>query len=249
MPRPLIGIPTQTREPIAGYLTTTTWIMGQRYVRALTAAGAVPFVIPLLRDDLDTLREIYLRLDGIFLCGGVDMDPTLYGETPTPECDTPDVDRDWTEVNLVRWALEDNRPIFGVCRGIQVMNVAAGGTLYQHVPREYDHGIKHNCFPPEPPFTRDYLAHEIDVDSSTLLGQVMNDRHMPVNSMHHQAIKQLAPDFRATAWATDGLIEGIERKNATFSVGVQWHPEELYERHAPMRRLFDAFIEVAGRRR
>ncbi len=246
--RPLIGVPTQTREPIPGHLSTRCWIMGQRYVRALTTSGAVPFIIPLLTDDTDTLRAIYDRLDGLFLCGGVDLDPALYGEERHTFSDRPDPDRDWTELTLLRWALEDGLPVFGVCRGIQAMNVAAGGSLYQHVPEQYDHGIKHNCFPPEPPFTRDYLAHEVVAEPSTLLGRLMGPGHVRVNSMHHQGIKKLAPDFRASARAPDGLIEGIERTDGRFMVGVQWHPEELVQ-HAPMRHLFDEFVERAGRHR
>lgn len=247
MTRPLIGVPTQTREPIPGYLTTPCWIMGQRYVRALTVAGGVPFIIPLLTGDTDTLRAIYDRLDGIFLCGGIDIDPSQYGEERHPSCDKPDPDRDWTELTLLRWALEDGLPVFGVCRGIQALNVAAGGRLYQHVPEQYDHGIKHNCFPPEPPYTRDYLAHDVEVDPATLLGRVLGERTVRVNSMHHQAVKTLAPGFRASVVAPDGLIEGIERSDDRFMVGVQWHPEELVERHAPMRRLFDAFIDRAAK--
>jgi putative glutamine amidotransferase len=247
MTRPLIGVPTQTREPIPGYLTTPCWIMGQRYVRALTAAGGVPFIIPLLRGDTGTLRCIYDRLDGVFLCGGVDIDPAQYGEERHRSCDKPDPDRDWTELTLVRWALEDGKPVFGVCRGIQAINVAAGGSLYQHVPEQYPHGIKHDCFPPGPPYTRDYLAHEVTVDPHTLLGRMMGEDHVRVNSMHHQAIKKLAPDFRASVLAPDGLIEGIERTDDRFLVGVQWHPEELADTLAPMRRLFDEFIQASGR--
>ena len=246
MTRPLIGIPTQTREPIAGYLTTPCWIMGQRYVRAVTSAGGVPFVIPLLTGDTDTLWAIYERLDGVFLCGGVDIDPSLYGEERHVLCDKSDPDRDWTELTLVHWALADGKPVFGVCRGIQAINVAAGGSLYQHVPEQYPGDIKHDCFPPGPPYTRDYLAHDVEIDSRSLLGRVMGPGRLPVNSMHHQAIKKLAPSFRASVLAPDGLIEGIEADDERFVVGVQWHPEELAERQVPMRRLFDEFIQASS---
>jgi putative glutamine amidotransferase len=246
MSRPLIGVPTQTREPIPGFLTTPCWIMGQRYVRALTAAGGVPFIIPLLTGDTDTLRAIYERLDGVFLCGGVDIDPSQYGEERHRSCDKPDPDRDWTELTLIRWALADNKPVFGVCRGIQAINVAAGGSLYQHVPEQYPRGIKHDCFPPGPPYTRDYLAHEVEVEPGTLLGRVMGAPRVLVNSMHHQGIKKLAPNFRASVRAPDGLIEGIEQIGPGFLVGVQWHPEELADKLAPMRCLFDEFIRVSG---
>lgn len=246
MSRPLIGVPTQTREPIPGYLTTPCWIMGQRYVRAVTNSGGVPFIIPLLTGDTDTLRSIYEHLDGIFLCGGVDIDPAQYGEERHSSCDKADPDRDWTELTLLRWAIADGMPVFGVCRGIQALNVAAGGSLYQHVPEQFPHGLKHDCFPPGPPYTRDYLAHEVEVDGGTLLGRVMGTGRMLVNSMHHQAIKKLAPDFRASVRATDGLIEGIEGAGDGFTVGVQWHPEELADKQAPMRQLFDEFVRASG---
>jgi putative glutamine amidotransferase len=244
MARPVIGIATQSLEPIPGRLPAC-WVMGQRYVRALAEVGAVPFLLPLLRDDIATLRAAYNRLDGIFLTGGVDIDPSNYGESRHEQCDHGDPDRDWTEIQLIRWALADCKPVFGVCRGIQAMNVACGGSLYQHVPEQYPAAIKHDCFPTATEYTRDYLAHPVHVESESRLGRLLGKHDLPVNSMHHQGIKRLAPGLTATAFAPDGLIEAVERTDAPFCIGVQWHPEELAPAHPPMRALFTAFVDAA----
>jgi putative glutamine amidotransferase len=243
--RPVIGIATQTLEPVPGKLPLC-WVMGQRYVRVLSAAGAVPWLIPLLPGDEATLRAIYHRLDGVFLTGGVDVDPSCYGEDRHERCDRTDPARDWTELNLIRWALADGKPLLGVCRGIQAINVACGGSLYQHVPDQYPRGVKHDYFPAPPEYARDYLAHRIRVASDSHLGRVLGAEEVVVNSMHHQGIKALAPGLTATAFAPDGLIEGVERPDRPFFIGVQWHPEELTEAHAPMRRLFSAFVAAAA---
>jgi putative glutamine amidotransferase len=220
--------------------------MGQRYVRVLAAAGAVPWLVPLLEGDEATLRLVYERLDAVFLTGGVDVDPACYGEPRHERCDRADPARDWTEITLVRWALADRKPILGVCRGIQLINVACGGSLYQHVPEQHFGGVKHDCFPPAVPYTRDYLAHPIRVERQSRLRDVLGTAEVLVNSMHHQGVKRLAPGLRASAHAPDGLVEGLESGNGHYLVGVQWHPEELAEAHAPQRRLFADFIEAAG---
>jgi putative glutamine amidotransferase len=242
--RPVVGIATQSLEAIPGKLPAC-WVMGQRYVRALTDAGAVPWVIPLLRGDEATLRAIYDRLDGVFLIGGVDVGPEAYGEERHERCDRGDADRDWTELTLIRWAAADRKAIFGVCRGIQAINVALGGSLYQHVPEQFARGVKHDCFPTTAPeYSRDFLAHAVRVEPGSRLGRALGGEQL-VNSMHHQGIKRLAPGLVATAFAPDGLIEGVERGDGAFCVGVQWHPEELTDRHPPMRRLFADFLEAA----
>jgi putative glutamine amidotransferase len=242
----VIGIATQTLEAIPGKLPLC-WIMGQRYVRSLTDCGAVPWLIPLLPGDEGTLREIYDRLDGLLLTGGVDIDPSQYGEPRHEQCDRSDPDRDWTEMTLIRWALCDGRPILGVCRGIQALNVACGGSLYQHVPEQHPSAIKHDYFPAAPDYRRDYLAHAVRVRPDSHLAHLLGSEQVQVNSMHHQGIKQLAPGLAATAFAPDGLIEGIEALDRPFVIGVQWHPEELADRHPPHRRLFASFVDAARR--
>jgi putative glutamine amidotransferase len=244
-PRPVVGVATQTLEAVPGKLPGC-WIMGQRYVRVLAAAGAVPILIPLLQGDEDTLRALYDQLDAVFLTGGVDVCPENYGEQRHDKCDRADPARDWVEIRLIRWALADRKPILGVCRGIQVINVACGGSLYQHLADRLPAGIKHDYFPTAERPARDYLAHEVEVDPSSRLGRLLDAARLPVNSMHHQGIKRLAPGLRATAHAPDGLIEGLEGEGGQYLVAVQWHPEELTDAHDAQRRLFTDFIAAAG---
>jgi putative glutamine amidotransferase len=243
--RPTIGLVTQTLEAVPGKLPLCC-VMGQRYVGVLSAAGALPWLIPLLQGDAATLRAIYDRVDGVFLTGGVDIDPANYGEGRHELCDRSDPPRDWTELTLVRWALADRKPLLGVCRGIQAINVALGGSLYQHVADEYPAAIKHDYFSTAAQYARDYLAHPVRVRGGSRLGRLLGAELVPVNSMHHQGIKRLAPGLAATAFAPDGLIEGVEGADGAYLVGVQWHPEELAEAQAPMRRLFTDFIDAAG---
>lgn len=241
--RPVIGVTTQTLEEIPDELPRC-WIMSQRYVRTLTASGAIPWIVPLL-DDPQTLRAIYDRLDGIFLPGGVDIDPESYNEPRTPACGRVDPDRDRTEITLADWAMKDGKPILAVCRGAQLLSVAAGGSLYQDVTSEFPGAIKHDYWPKAGVSTRQDLVHPVNVVADTRLSRVLGASGFLVNSMHHQGIKQLAPTLVANAFAPDGLIEGVESKDDDFVLGVQWHPEDLADSDPTMRRLFDAFVEAS----
>lgn len=244
--RPVIGIATQTLEAAPGGELPPCWIMGQRYVRTLTAAGAVPWLVPLIPDDPASLDAICERLDGLFLTGGVDVDPSRYGESREPFCGRSDPARDAVEIHLIRWALRERKPILAVCRGIQVINVALGGSLYQDVASQWPGTIKHDYFPTKEKPARDYLAHDIEVPRGTRTAEVLGPGRLPVNSMHHQAIKALAPGLTPSAFAPDGVIEAVEAADERFLIAVQWHPEELAERDARMRRLFTSFIDAAA---
>lgn len=241
--RPVIGITTQTLEEIPDELPRC-WIMSQRYVRTLTASGAIPWIVPLLEDE-DTLREIYSRLDGVFFPGGVDIDPDSYNESRSEVCGRVDPDRDRTEIMFAKWAMSDGKPILAVCRGAQLLSVAAGGTLYQDLGSEYPDAIKHDYFPKKGVHTRQDLVHPVNVVANTRLSRMLGSDTLLVNSMHHQGIKKLAPTLVASALAPDGLIEGVESSDDKFVIGVQWHPEDLADLDPSMRRLFDAFIEAA----
>ncbi len=244
MSRPVIGIVTQTLEAIPGK-QTSCWAVGQPYIQALVSAGGLPWLIPPL-DEETALRAIAQRLAGLLLTGGVDIDPSCYGEEPCALCDRSDPPRDRTELTLIRWALDERKPVLGICRGIQAINVACSGTLYQDIPTQRPGAIKHDCFAgPATGCTRDYLAHAVRVEPGSRLARLLATDHCSVNSMHHQGIKQLAPGLVATAFAPDGLIEGVEMVDR-FVVGVQWHPEELTEAQEPMRRLFAGFIAAAS---
>ncbi|HEU0012995.1 MAG TPA: gamma-glutamyl-gamma-aminobutyrate hydrolase family protein [Longimicrobium sp.] len=246
--RPVIGIPTQTLQSIDRIPEDLpeSWVMNQRYFYACTSVGAVPWMVPLLEDEGadETLRAIYDRLDGIFLPGGVDMDPASYGQERSDLCGRVDPPRDRVELMFARWALEDGKPVLGVCRGLQVINVAAGGSLLQDCTL-CEHSIKHDYFPGAG-WARDYLAHEIRVAPGSRLHQAFGSEQVMVNSMHHQAIAAVGQGVVATAWAPDGLIEALEgTREGHFYVGVQWHPEMLIDRDEGTRRLFTEFIEAA----
>src|SRR6266550_4081048 len=225
--RPIIGITTQTLEAIQDQLPRC-WVMSQRYVQMLVTVGAVPWVIPLLEGDEATLRGIYERIDGLFLPGGVDVDPSAYGEARGPHCQRTDPARDWTELLLVRWALAEGKPVLAVCRGAQ-----------------HPAAIKHDYFPIDGR-RRDERTHDVRIAAGSRLARLLETEALSVNSMHHQGIARLAPGLAAVATSPDGLIEGVEANDGPFVLGVQWHPEDLVEVDPRMRRLFEGFITAAA---
>jgi putative glutamine amidotransferase len=247
-PRPIVGIPTQTLQSLGGVSAEIppSWVMSQRYIQTLSAAGALPWMIPLVTDD-ETLRGIYDALDGIFLPGGADIDPVSYGTAPQAPCDKTDRDRDRVELALAKWAIADGKPVLGVCRGMQLVNVACGGALYQDLASQLPGSIKHDYLPfGGAGHARDYLAHEITIAADSRLARLFGAGPAKVNSMHHQGIRTLAAGLVATAHAPDGLVEALEGPGPSYLLAVQWHPEALTERDASTRRLFAEFVEAAG---
>jgi putative glutamine amidotransferase len=244
--RPVIGLTTQTLHSIDGIppALPASWVMNQRYFLAATMVGAVPWMIPLLDDDLMTLREIYDRLDGLLIPGGVDINPAEYGEAVRPECGNLDPARDRVELQLARWAMEDGKPILGLCRGQQIINVAMGGTMWQDLASQKPELHKHDFFP-NAGYERDHLAHDVDIVPGTRLSQLLESTRVPVNSMHHQGVKTLGRDLIVSATADDGLIEAIEGTGDAFCVGVQWHPEVFEMADPHTRHLFGGFIRAA----
>ena len=242
--RPVIGIATQTLPGVEGE-RQACWLMGRSYVEELRKVGAIPWLIPLVPHDTDTLEAIFERLDGVFITGGVDVDPNSYGEEKSPLCGETDPDRDAVEIALLKHALDRRLPVLAVCRGIQILNVACGGTLYQDVAAQVPAALKHDHFPTPAQPSRKYLAHDVAVKPGSRLAQILRESLVPVNSMHHQAIKELAPTLAATAHAPDGIIEGVEGRGGQYLVAVQWHPEELTETQPGMARLFTSFAEAA----
>jgi putative glutamine amidotransferase len=245
--RAVIGIPTQTLHSIEGIPEglPDSWVMNQRYSRAVSTAGGLPVMIPLLEEE-DTLRAIYDRLDGVLLPGGVDVDPGTYGESPLPACGRLDPARDRVELAFARWAIEEGKPLFGLCRGLQIVNVALGGTLYQDIAVQRGDSLKHDYFPTAG-YSRDHLAHPVTVAAGSRLDALVGTAPLRVNSMHHQAVKDLAPGLVPSAVAPDGLIEAVEFTESPFVLGVQWHPESLTERDPRMHRLLAGFVEAASR--
>lgn len=250
--RPVVGIPTQTLQSIDGIPEglPLSWVMNHRYYVAVTAVGGAPFMIPLLEDE-DALRALYDRLDAVFIAGGVDVDPASYGEERHDLCGRTDPPRDRVELLFTRWALRDGKPILGVCRGMQVLNVALGGSLVQDCGALLPGALKHDYFPGEG-YARDFLAHSVVLEENTRLREAMGAREVRVNSMHHQGVRRLGDGLVPSAVAPDGLVEALETADDRFAVGVQWHPEMLIDSDPATRRLFEAFIDAAqefGRRR
>jgi putative glutamine amidotransferase len=245
-PRPVIGVPAQTLQAIDDIPEglPISSVMNHRYFEALSMMSAVPWMIPLIESEPETLRAIYDRLDGVFIAGGVDLDPSSYGHERRAVCGRTDLARDRVELQFVRWAIEENKPVLGVCRGMQILNAASGGTLYQDCSEFYPGSLKHDYFPTAG-FARDYLAHEVRLAPGSLLERAFQAPQIEVNSMHHQGICDLGDGLVATAHAPDGLIEAIEHTGVDFAVGVQWHPEMLIERDAGTRRLFETFLDAS----
>jgi putative glutamine amidotransferase len=243
---PLIGVPSQTLQAIDGIPEALphSWVMNHRYFTALAGVGAAPVMVPLLVNDVAALRGIYDALDGVFLAGGVDVDPSSYHEPREALCGRTDLDRDSVEILLTQWARAEGKPVFGVCRGLQIINVAAGGSLHQDCS-DYDGSIKHDYFPTAG-FARDYLAHAVSVEPGTRLREIFGEDEVTVNSMHHQGLKAIADGLIPSCTAPDGLIEALEGPGDSFCLGVQWHPEMLVDSDAGTRRLFEAFVEAAA---
>jgi putative glutamine amidotransferase len=239
--RPLIGV-TMGREKSQRFFGLNLFIMNQTYVRSLEALGALPVMIPLHMSEA-SLRGIFERLDGVFLPGGEDIDPSNYGEERHPLLGATDKERDRTELLLSRWAIETGMPVLGVCRGVQMINVACGGSLVQDLHSEFPELDKHDYFPPS--FERYRISHQVAVEPDSRLALAMGRKH-EVNSMHHQGIHRVGFGLRVVARAEDGLPEALEAPALPFAVGVQWHPEELAKTDQMSTNLFYNFVEAAA---
>ncbi|WP_322807130.1 gamma-glutamyl-gamma-aminobutyrate hydrolase family protein [Thermanaerothrix sp.] len=230
MPKPLIGI-TLGRKFKDG---EGLFAISETYIAAVERAGGIAVLLPALRDD-EAVRLVRQRLDGLLLTGGADVDPALYGGQSHPSVYGVDACRDTTEMALVRMAVESGWPFLGICRGIQVINVALGGTLYADLPEQLGTQVAHRS---------EEEGHSVQIDPTSRLAGLVNATEIQVNSYHHQGIERLAPGLKAVGWAPDGLIEAVEVPGHTFGLGVQWHPERRLD--APQHFvLFKALVQAA----
>ena len=220
-------------------------MVNQQYVDAVLAAGGAPVCIPVGLDD-ESVDRVYATIDGLLLPGGDDVAPSRYGGKPNAYLGDVDEARDELELALTTRAFDDDLPVLGICRGIQVLAVAAGGTLYQDLPTEFPGPVRHEVRE----FGRKHLAHTITLEAGSRLATALGCTVARVNSFHHQAIRDMPDGFVASARSADGLVEGIEATGDRFVVGVQCHPEELWSATAPeFARLFKAFVDAARQRR
>lgn len=225
-PAPSEGLPLRHRTNTA-------------YIEAIRMAGGIPLQIPIGPPE-EAAAYVEL-LDGLLVPGGEDIAPCLLGEDALPEVTYTYLEKDVFEIALVRAAEAKGLPIFGICRGIQLLNVVFGGTLYQDMARQCGKNICHN----QNRSIRDALSHRVTVEEGSLLGKLLGEGEIWVNSYHHQALNRVAKGFRVTAVAADGIIEGFERADGRV-YGVQWHPEEMVVRYPQFLSLFRHLVELSA---
>ena len=228
---PIIGI-TFTRRGIRS---------NENYIHAIEKFGGIPHTL-----DPDVSEDAYTDINGLLLTGGPDIDPSYYGEEAHETTDI-EADRDRLELPLFNQAVEKDLPVFGICRGIQIMNVAIGSSLYQDIPSQFADHLTHKIVE-----NNDDSWHNIVIQRGSLLNEITGNRVVEVNSRHHQAVKVIGEGFTVTAQSKDGIIEAIEDRSKRFMLGVQYHPERMFkepgswELREHAARLFEAFIQAAS---
>ena len=230
MPRPLVGITTYAPESVRfGVWDMPAALIPLTYVRAIEHAGGRPLLVP---PQEDAIEETLDALDGLLFSGGEDIEPAQYGAEPHPETKGVHAERDRAELALLEVALARDMPVLAVCRGSQVLNVARGGDLVQHLPDVVRHE-RHRHTPGQ------FADHDVRLDDGSRLGELLGDR-APVKSHHHQGYGRLGDGLRAAAWADDGIVEALEDPSRRFALGVLWHPEEGED-----FALFQALVDEA----
>ena len=238
MRRPVIGIPASTSlEP----WYSPSYTLPASYLRAVEAAGGVPLLIQPSAHQ-DTVDDLFQCCDGLLLAGGEDVHPSAYGAAPHPKLELTNPQRDAIELLLARRALSSGMPIFGICRGLQLLNVAMGGTLYQDLPAQRPGPIDHAAGDRRRDFRS--LSHSMALAEDSWLAEILGTTSLAVNSLHHQAIRDLATGLRVVGHAPDGVVEAVEGAGSSFVVAVQSHPELVWEDADPRwARVFAAFVE------
>ena len=238
MAKPLIGIPMESNYHVKDHRMLTYGGM-PTYTRAIELNGGAVIFIP-LQLGAESLRTIYEKLDGLLLSGGVDVHPNQYGEEVTEACGPIDPLRDETELKIAQWALQDHKPILAICRGVQLLNVASGGSLVQDVPSQHPDPIEHR-------YDHENFKdrwHPVVVEEGTRLAHAFGATQLDVNTAHHQALKKVGDNLRVTAHAPDQIVEAVEGTDGTFVLGVQFHPERMLEQEPRAHGIFRDFVEA-----
>ena len=233
--QPLIGV-----VPLVDYQRNSLWML-PGYLNGIIRAGGVPVMLPLTSES-DVLYRAMDVCSGFLLTGGQDVSPQLYGENQTPQCGEVSPERDAMETMLLQKALESDKAVLGICRGIQFLNVYCGCTLWQDLPAQVLSDTEHHMSPPY-----DRTVHRVSIIPDTKLHQIFGCTVLDVNSYHHQAIKELGSGLQAAAVSEDGLIEGVVMPAHRFVCAVQWHPEFAPPEAAAAQKLFAAFVQAAAR--
>lgn len=231
MKKPLIGV-----VPLVDAERESYWML-PGYMKGLEEAGGIPVMLPLTSSH-ETLAQLTAMLDGILFTGGQDVSPSVYFTPQSERCGECCLERDKMELELLRLALKQDKPVLGICRGIQLLNAALGGDLYQDLPTEHPSEIQHHQAPPY-----DRPVHTVTLVSDSPIQKLFHKDTLSVNSYHHQAIRTLAPVLRPMAYSNDGLVEAVWLPTARFVWAVQWHPEFLYRIDPDSRKLFSFFVD------
>ncbi len=237
--KPLIGITSGITTNSQGSLINQ---VGQAYVQAVESAGGIPWVIPVYKNASNNLDSLLSHLDGVLFSGGGDIELKRFNGRPHPRVYGISPERDSLEFSLMGKVIEADLPMLAICRGIQVLNVAFGGDLYTHIQDQLSFLLKHDWFPGHP---RDKFAHTVSIKCGSLLDKIFEADEIKVNSLHHQGVSRVGDGLEATAFAPDGLVEGLEVQGARFAVGVQWHPECL-PTDPQAKKLFRLFIAACS---
>ena len=231
---PIIGMLAEVDN---NFVTT----LQKTYISSVAESGGIPVMIPYLEKD-DTIDCLIELCDGFLFTGGCDIDPRYYGEEASPLCGPIQCYRDGLEFNVFEKAIESGKPIMGICRGCQLINVALGGTLYQDIPSELNTKILHRQTEPQ-----NEPSHSVTIKRGTPLFELIGNDEMTANSFHHQAVKQTGKGLKSMAVADDGIIEALYCESEQYIRAYQWHPERLYTSDRNNKLIFDDFIRACGK--
>ena len=230
--KPLIGL-----IPLVDDRLESLWML-PGYMDGVAQAGGIPVMLPLTEDPSD-LEQLCAACDGFLLTGGHDVSPSVYGEEKLPVCGDCSEARDRMERLVLEFALRDDKPVLGICRGHQLLNALLGGTLYQDLPTQHPSAVEHHQHPPY-----DAPIHSVSILPGTPLHELLGRDALPVNSYHHQAVKALSPRLKPMAVADDGLVEAVYLPGKRFVWGVQWHPEFAFRSDAASAAILSAFVRA-----
>lgn len=220
--KPLIAMPKLSNDPFRIY-------MKSKYVLSLWRSGATVRWIP--PENTEANRRALLECDGLLMPGGVDIEPALYGQETSKECGKVDLARDKAEWWILETFLPTRKPVLGICRGIQMLNVFHGGSLHQHIPNHSDFK------------TRSKGCHKVQIRQNSMLGDLLGEEEIIVNSLHHQVVDSLGKNLETCAVSEDGYVEAVAHMTHPFCLGVQWHPEHMSRRDPLQQKIFDVFVQ------
>lgn len=239
MRKPIIGISGNIMKDSSGdFAGYERAYVNNDYVEAVVKAGGIPYIIPLTESE-EVIKEQAKFIDGLIMSGGQDVNPLLFGEEPCKELGDILPKRDFFDMNLLREVVAQNKPVLGICRGEQIMNVTFGGTLYQDLKFSEGTYIKHNQKK-----LPNFATHTVKITDGSKLYDVLG-KEAYINSFHHLAVKSVAPGFKVVGYSKDGVVEAIEKEGDQFVLGVQWHPEMLHREYKNMLKLFETLVEKA----